>query len=99
MAAGPIRQHPSETNAIVESLGGCFCVTQESGDLSELTYRDTRVAQGEAKIDRLLEQITTTREMAQGFQRLLEAGHCLAVGRARARHETGLPQVLKRFLP
>jgi hypothetical protein len=78
---------------IAERLGEGLGLAQAFEDRSVVSEHKERIAQVEPEIDGLLQGITTFREMLQSAQRLLEARHCLSVGRARLRLGASLPVV------
>jgi hypothetical protein len=91
MAAGPERPAPSRGVGDRRAFSAiASAARQVIGCLGDRADGHARVAHGEAEIDRLLEQLSTVRQMPQRVQRLLEAGDRLAMRRASGRRQAGL---------
>jgi hypothetical protein len=89
---------PSPSMGIVQERGKGVGLAQDIQDLPECTERYERTTQVEPQIDGLLTGVTT-REVLEGFQRLLEGRHRLAIRRAPERLGTGLPEIDHGFVP
>ena len=97
--ASQIGEDPPQPALIAQRLGEGLGLAQVFEDRPVISERKERIAQVEAQIDGLLDGVTTVREMLQRTQRLLEARHRLAVGRARHRLGPGLPAVAQGLVP
>src|SRR3989304_195151 len=81
---------------IAEIPGEPFGLVEILEDSAKFPEWKEHLAKLDAEIDGLLERVPVLREMWQGAQRLLKAGHGLPQGRARGRLGTGLPGIAPR---
>ncbi|HWN91597.1 MAG TPA: hypothetical protein VNQ15_09305, partial [Verrucomicrobiae bacterium] len=88
-----------ESPLIPERLRQAFGFTETAEDPLKFSERVERRSKVKAKIDGLLQPLASVGQMLQSHQRLLEARHCLLVGRARQCFGASLMEVRDRLLP
>ena len=84
---------------IAQGLGKGFRVAQIVEDPSVFSERRQGITQVKPEIDGLRQRVLVLGEVLQGHQRLLEGGHCLAIGRAHHRLGPRLPAVGHGLVP